>query len=80
VVEQRIPRLLNGRWESAGGEAERARPGSVVLNTGRKKLGLAKNQQVDALGCGGSDGISRLGEEGAMSAGCEAGVGEGGEG
>jgi hypothetical protein len=34
VDEQRIPRLLNRRREPAGGEAQRARPGSVALDAG----------------------------------------------
>jgi hypothetical protein len=34
VDEQRIPRLVNRRREPAGGEAQRARPGSVALDAG----------------------------------------------
>jgi hypothetical protein len=34
VVEQRIPRLVSRRHEPAGGEAQRARPGPAVLDSG----------------------------------------------
>jgi hypothetical protein len=57
---------VNRRRDPAGGEAQHARPGRVVLVAARgDQLGLAKKSASGGAGCGsgGGEGTSRLGEE-----------------
>jgi hypothetical protein len=50
ALEQRIPRLVNRRREPAGGEAQHARPGRVVLAAARRPTRVSKKSASGGAG------------------------------